>query len=92
MTKSEVLKLAKLSKLEFDDEQLESITKSLDDIFEYMNQLNEIDTTDISPLYNVLDTIDITRQDIENNTLSKKDFLFNTNDKDEDYVILPRIV
>lgn len=32
MTKSEVLKLAKLSKLEFDDEQLESITKSLDDI------------------------------------------------------------
>lgn len=57
-----------------------------------MNQLNEIDTTDISPLYNVLDTIDITRQDIENNTLSKKDFLFNTNDKDEDYVILPRIV
>lgn len=72
MTKSEVLKLAKLSKLEFDDEQLESITKSLDDIFEYMNQLNEIDTTDISPLYNVLDTIDITRQDIENNTLSKR--------------------
>lgn len=92
MTKEEVMKLAKLSKLEFDESSLESINKSLDDIFEYMKQLDEVDTSNVEPLYNVLDTIDRVREDLPQNTLDKNDFLGNAKQKDEDFVILPRIV
>ena len=41
--------LAKLSRLRFSDNELLAFTKSLDDIFQYANSLQKVDTTGIDP-------------------------------------------
>ncbi|WP_375168184.1 Asp-tRNA(Asn)/Glu-tRNA(Gln) amidotransferase subunit GatC [Sneathia vaginalis] len=92
LTKEEVLKIAKLSKLEFNEEELVDMEKSLNEIFDYIKQINEVDVTGVEPLYNVLELKDRTRQDIVNNTEKKEDFLANAPKKDEEFVILPKIV
>lgn len=92
LSREEVLKIAKLSKLEFNEEELVDMEKSLNEIFDYIKQINEVDVTRVEPLYNVLELKDRTRQDIVNNTEKKEDFLANAPKKDEEFVILPKIV
>lgn len=92
LNREEVLKIAKLSKLEFNEEELVDMEKSLNEIFDYIKQINEVDVTGVEPLYNVLELKDRTRQDIVNNTEKKEDFLANAPKKDEEFVILPKIV
>lgn len=88
----EVQKIAKLSKLEFNDEELLSMQHSLNDIFSYIEKINEVDVTNVEPLYNVLDIKDRVREDRVENTEKKIDFLFNAPKSDDDFVILPKIV
>ena len=92
LSREEVLKIAKLSKLEFNEEELVDMEKSLNEIFDYIKQINEVDVTGVDPLYNVLELKDRTRPDIVNNTEKKEDFLANAPKKDEEFVILPKIV
>ena len=75
LSREEVLKIAKLSKLEFNEEELVDMEKSLNEIFDYIKQINEVDVTGVEPLYNVLELKDRTRQDIVNNTEKKRRFL-----------------
>lgn len=92
LSKEEVLKIAKLSKLKLSDEELIDMEKSLNEIFEYIKQINEVDVSNVEPLYNVLEIKDRTREDIVKNTEKKEDFLNNSPKKDEEFVILPKIV
>lgn len=92
LSKEEVLKIAKLSKLKLSDEELIDMEKSLNEIFEYIKQINEVDVSNVDPLYNVLEIKDRTREDIVKNIEKKEDFLNNAPKKDEEFVILPKIV
>ena len=63
LSKEDVIKIAILSKLEFNDDEIENFRSDLSEILNYMNELNELDTEGISPLFNVLDLDDVTRKD-----------------------------
>ena len=63
LTKEDVLKIAKLSKLEFSEDEIEKYRMDLSKIFEYMEELNGVDTSKIEPLFNVLDLKDRIRKD-----------------------------
>lgn len=93
VTKEEVEKIAKLSKLEFDEIELENIKKSMNDILEHIEILNEVDVENVEPLYNVNDTLNETlREDKVINTLKKEDFINNAPDKDENFIVIPKLV
>lgn len=92
LTREEVLKIAKLSKLSFNEEEIQEINDTLNNIFDYMKTLDEVDVSNVEPLYNVLQLEDVTREDKVLNTVKKEDFLQNSPIKDENFVILPKIV
>ena len=64
LSKEDVIRVAKLSKLEFTEEEIENYRKDLNKIIDHMDELNQIDTTNVEPLFNVLDTKDKLREDI----------------------------
>ena len=74
LSKEEVLKIAKLSKLKLSDEELIDMEKSLNEIFEYIKQINEVDVSNVDPLYNVLEIKDRTREDIVKIQKKRKTF------------------
>lgn len=92
LSKEEILNLAKLSKLEFNEEELVIIQNKINDLMEYVDQLNNVDTTDVEPLFNVLDLKDRMREDKVVNNHFKKDFLNNASEKDDDFIIVPKVV
>ena len=92
LDREEVIKIAKLSKLEFTDKEIDEYKTTLNSIFEHISTLNEVDFEGVEPLYNVLDIQDRTREDKVLNLTNKQDFLENSSEKDENFIIVPKIV
>lgn len=63
INKDEVAKIAKLSRLEASDAFLEKSASDLSGIIDFMHQLDQIDTTNIEPLFSVTDSKGELRED-----------------------------
>lgn len=57
VTREEVLYLAKLSALRLSEEEVGKLTGDMENIVTYFNQLQEVDTSDMMPLLQVIDGI-----------------------------------
>ena len=91
LTKEDVLKIAKLSKLKFNESEIEKFKEDLNKIFDYMEELNKLDTSQVEPLFNVLDLKDKLRKDKVINSEIKKNILDNAPNKDENFIIVPKV-
>lgn len=92
LTREDVLKIATLSKLEFSESEIEKFRVDLNKIFDYMEELNGVDTSDVDPLFNVLDLKDKLRKDNIKNAEIKKEILKNAPNSDEEFIIVPKVV
>ncbi|AMD94953.1 Asp-tRNA(Asn)/Glu-tRNA(Gln) amidotransferase subunit GatC [Leptotrichia sp. oral taxon 847] len=92
LSKEDVLKIAALSKLEFSESEIEKFRVDLNKIFDYMEELNGIDTSNIEPLFNVLDLKDALRKDEVKDAKIKKEILSNAPNGDDEFVIVPKVV
>lgn len=92
LTKEDVLKIAKLSKLEFEESEIERFRVDLSKILDHMDELNKVDTTNVEPLFNVLDLKDRLRKDEVFDYGIKREILENSPNKDEDFVIVPKVI
>ena len=92
LSKEDVLKIAALSKLEFSESEIEKFRVDLNKIFDYMEELNGIDTSNIEPLFNVLDLKAALRKDEVKDAKIKKEILSNAPNGDDEFVIVPKVV
>ena len=54
ITREDVLRVAELAYLELSEAELETYRKQVDEILEYIDKLNELDTTHVEPMAQVL--------------------------------------
>jgi len=73
ITKEEVEKIAKLSRLELSPEEKEKFSRELGRILEYINKLKEVETEKVEPLYQVVGV----------NNVSRDDKIFSSNESDK---------
>ena len=92
VTIEEVEKIAKLAKLKFKEDEIEKFTKQMNDILEYMEQLNEINTDDIEPLYHVIEVGNVLRKDDVKQSSPKEEILKNAPVKSNDFILVPKII
>tara|TARA_B100001029_G_scaffold27152_2_gene19517 strand:+ start:12863 stop:13174 length:312 start_codon:yes stop_codon:yes gene_type:complete len=88
----EVKKIAELSRLSLSSDELEKRTEDMNNILNYMDTLNEIDTEDVEELYNVNDMNNSLREDSFYTSLDKKDVLKNSPNSNSDYIEVPLTV
>ena len=92
MDKKTVTTISYLSRLKIDEEKEEKITNDLENIIKFVDQLNDIDTSDIKPLTNPLEKTAKTRDDIVTADNLKKELLEIAPSSNEDYFLVPRVV
>ena len=92
VNRDEILKIASLAKLDLSDEEVSLYTDQINEILEYMNQLDELDTEDIEPLSHVLDQINMTRKDEQTPSLTREEALKNAPKSDDDYFFVPNVI
>ena len=90
--KNQVKKVAKLSRISLDDSKLESLSKDLDAILHFVEQLNKLDTKKIEPLTSIVDKTLEPRNDKINDGKIKDQILKNSPDKNEEFFIVPKVV
>ena len=90
--KSQVKKIAKLSRISLDDSKLESLSKDLVSILNFVEQLNKLDTNEIKPLTSIIDKSLDTRDDTVSDGQIKDQILKNSPEKNEDFFIVPKVV
>ncbi len=87
-----VEKLANLSKLEFDAAGKEAIKSDLTKILSFMEKLNELDTEGVEPLVYVNEEVNVFREDVVKQPISKTEALQNAPLKNADYIKVPKFV
>ena len=90
--KNQVKKVAKLSRISLEDSKLESLSKDLASILNFVEQLNKLDTKKIEPLSSIVDKTLEPRVDQINDGKIKKEILKNSPGKNEDFFIVPKVV
>ena len=90
--KKTVAKIAKLSKLKFNEEEGGVILNDMNKMLEFIDQLNELDTKDIDPLIHMSDEVNKLRNDINQELISQKEALKNSPEKDSTYFKLPKVL
>lgn len=63
LTDKEVKHIADLARIKIDEKEEKSLKKDLSSILEYINKLNEVDTTGVEPLYQTTGLVDSFRSD-----------------------------
>ena len=63
ITKKDVEYVAGLARLEFDEQQKDGFTRTLNDILEYAKKLNEVNTDGVEPTAHILDVRNVFRED-----------------------------
>ena len=91
MDKKTVTTISYLSRLKIDEEKEEKITNDLKNIIKFVDQLNDIDTSDTEPLTNPLEKTAKTRDDKVTADNLKKELLEIAPSSKEDYFLVPRV-
>ena len=92
ISEQEVRKIAELSRLSLSSDELKKRTEDMNNILNYMDTLNEIDTDNVEELYNVNDMSNPLRDDTFEQSLEKKDVLKNSPSSNDDYIEVPLTV
>jgi len=88
----QVQKVAHLARLELTPEQQEQFTGQLSKILEYVEQLNELDTTDVPPTTRAIDVSNVTREDEIRPYTDKEALLEQAPAREDDYFRVPQIL
>ena len=92
LTKEEVLKIAKLSKLSFEEAEIEKFQVELNDILKYIDMLNEVDTSEVQPLVHINDVVNNFREKEEKPSLEIKKVLLNAPENAENAIVVPKVI
>ncbi len=89
---AQVRKVAKLSRLELTKAEVEEFTGQLSAILEYVEKMNELNTTSVEPLAHCLPIKNVFRADCIKESLGTEKTLANAPQRDEEFFKVPKIL
>lgn len=90
--KRTVQKLAHLSRLELSEKEQEKMSEDLGDILDWVEKLEEVDTSNVEPLGNVNEETIQLREDKADNYFSGNEALKNAPEADQGHFIVPKVL
>jgi len=85
-------KLARLARIKIKDRDKDEMMKDLSEIITWMEQLKELDTSDVDPLSNMSKEVDRWREDKEGDHLDKRKALANAPATEKGYFKVPKVL
>lgn len=93
LQKEDVQELSKLCRILCTEDEIDHLTKDLDKILSYIEQLQQVDTTGVRPCNTVLEELcSVFREDQTGKTLERDTFLANAPSKVAGMVKVPPVI
>lgn len=90
--KTQVEHIARLARLAISEEEKELFGAQLSKILEYIEKLNELDTSQVEPTSHVVALTNVMREDVSAPCLPREEALQNAPDKADGFYRVPRII
>ena len=81
-----------LAKLELDDTEKEQAKKDMEEMLDYIDKLNELDTTGVEPMSHVFPVNNVFREDEVTNGDGRETTLANAPERKEDSFVVPKTI
>ena len=85
-------KLANLARLQFDDIEKAGIKNDLQRMIQFVEKLNELDTTGVEPLLHMSNNINVLREDEVRGSISREEALKNAPLHDGQFFKVPKVI
>lgn len=92
ITGEEVRQVAHLARLNVTGEQIEAFAQQIGRILEYIDQLNQVDTTDVAPTFHASAQADAFREDEAQGHLDREAALANAPAEADGSFIVPKVI
>jgi len=92
VTKNDVEHIAKLAKLEIAEDEINEFTSQLNQVLEYVDKLNELDTENVKPLSHPVEGVNVFREDKLRESSTTEDALRNSASKTDKYFKVPKVI
>ena len=91
ITIQDVEHVAKLARLDLTEEEKVKFSKQLGDVLKYVEQMNEVDTSNVEPLSHVVDFNNVMREDEIHYDCSKEELMMNAPEEENGFFRVPKI-
>lgn len=92
ITKEEVRYVANLARLEISAAEIEKLTGQIGEILDYVDQLNQVDTTGVSGTSHAVPLTNAFREDAVQPHLAREDALANAPQQEDGGFIVPKVI
>ena len=91
--REDILHLAKLSDFTLSEEEINSLGKDLESIIKYISQLDELDTDNIEPTFQVFEMENVWREDeLVDQTATREDLLALSLNSRDNQIEVPKVL
>lgn len=84
--------MTKLSKLSFEEKEIERFQIELNDILKYIDMLNEVDTSKVQPLVYINEAVNNFREKEKKLSLEIEKVLLNAPESAENAIVVPKVI
>lgn len=92
LTPEDVRKVASLARLKISPAEVDTFLHDLTAIINYVDVLNDVDTTNVTPLVHAVELYDVLRPDVLVESLPRSESLRNAPRTDGEYFLVPAII
>jgi aspartyl-tRNA(Asn)/glutamyl-tRNA(Gln) amidotransferase subunit C len=94
VTRDNIEHIAKLARLDFSNEEYEKLTHDMNNVLGYIDQLKELDVSNIEPLENINESVEknVFRKDESAPSLSVEEALKNAPKAADGYFLVPKVI
>lgn len=92
ISKEDIEHIASLARLHLTEGEKDLFGLQLSRILDYMEKLNELDTTDVEPTSHVLPLSNVMRDDVSGPSIQREDALMNAPDHTDKFFRVPKII
>ena len=92
LDKEKIKYVSKLARISVNETKIDSLTKDLNSIFKFIEQLNELNTDKVEPLTSILNQSLRKRKDEISDGKIRNKILKNSPQKNEEFFVVPKVV
>ena len=85
-------KLSRLAMLDFDAAEREELKADLEKMIGFVDKLKELDTSGVEPLLHISTEVNVLREDVPANMLTKEQALQNAPLHNGDFFLVPKVI
>ena len=88
----DIIKVAKLARLELSPDEMNEFSRQLNGIIQYVEKINELDTSGIEPADHIVEVKNVFRKDIVQESINRSELEKIAPDFRQGHIVVPKII